>query len=146
VIVADASIALKWVVREPYSTEARLLLGATLDANQAVIVPRLLPFEVLDSIYQRLRRGGVSVEQGKQLWAAFLAFPFDFVGLLGLHERALEIADAFGPRAAYDAHYVALAEALGCDLWTDDQRLLRALGGALPFVRWIGGYQPNGSV
>ena len=47
-------------------------------------------------------------------------------------------ADAFGLPAAYDSQYVALAQFLGCDLWTDDQRLLRDLAGRLSFVTWIG--------
>ncbi|MGH7338547.1 MAG: type II toxin-antitoxin system VapC family toxin, partial [Myxococcota bacterium] len=38
---------------------------------------------------------------------------------------------------AYDAVYVALAEALGCSLVTADQRLARAPGVGCP-VRWIG--------
>jgi len=45
------------------------------------------------------------------------------------------LADTHGLRAAYDAHYLALAQHLACDFWTDDQRLLRSLAGALPFVR-----------
>ena len=31
---------------------------------------------------------------------------------------------------AYDATYVALAEVLGCELWTGDQRLAKASGPA----------------
>lgn len=40
---------------------------------------------------------------------------------------------------------MCLAQTPGCDLWTDDRRLLGALGGTLPFVRWIGDYagQPS---
>jgi predicted nucleic acid-binding protein len=43
----------------------------------------------------------------------------------------------------YDAQYVALAEMLGCDLWTADLRLVDTLRAALHFVRWIGDYQPR---
>ena len=45
-----------------------------------------------------------------------------------LYGRALEIAEQHDLPAAYDAHYVALAD------------LLRALGGNLPFVRPIAEY------
>jgi len=62
--------------------------------------------------------------------------------LAPVHRRALQLADTYNLPAAYDAHYLALAEAFGCELWTDDQRLLRRVGGALDFVRWIGDYQP----
>jgi predicted nucleic acid-binding protein len=39
---------------------------------------------------------------------------------------------------------VALAQHLGCDLWTADQRILRAVGGRLPFVRYVGDYVSPG--
>ncbi len=35
--------------------------------------------------------------------------------------------------AAYDSFYLALAESLGCELWTADQRLHNAVD--LPWVR-----------
>ena len=57
-----------------------------------------------------------------------------------LYRRALEIAEQHDLPTAYDAHYMALAERLRCVLWTDDQRLLRALRGNLPFVRPIADY------
>ncbi len=38
--------------------------------------------------------------------------------------------------AAYDSFYLALAEALRCELWTADQHLYDAVG--QPWVRWVG--------
>ncbi len=35
-----------------------------------------------------------------------------------LHRRALELASQLKQGAVYDAHYLALAESLGCELWT----------------------------
>jgi len=52
------------------------------------------------------------------------------------------VADQYGLRAAYDAHYVALAEEIGSVPWTDDQRLLVQLGGMHPNVRALDSY-PN---
>ena len=53
---------------------------------------------------------------------------------------ALDIADAYGLPAAYDAHYLALADLLGCEFWTDDRRLLRQVSHDLLFVRWLGDF------
>ena len=47
------------------------------------------------------------------------------------------MADQYNLPASYDVQYVVLAELLRATLWTADQRLLRALGGKLPFVRWL---------
>ena len=57
-----------------------------------------------------------------------------------LYDRPLVLADEHNLPAAYGAHDVALAELLGAALWTADRRPLRALGGRLPFVRWIAEY------
>ena len=51
-----------------------------------------------------------------------------------LHSRALELASELGQGAAYDCHYLALAESLGCELWTADDRFHRAASPAFPFV------------
>jgi predicted nucleic acid-binding protein len=61
-----------------------------------------------------------------------------------LHHQALVLADALGLSATYDAHYLALAEHLGCELWTDDERLIRQVTNSLPFVRWIGDHPATG--
>ena len=62
----------------------------------------------------------------------------DLARLITPARQALALADALGVPATYDAHYLALAEHLGCELWTDDQRLIRIVATSLPFVRWIG--------
>ncbi|MEK7215578.1 MAG: type II toxin-antitoxin system VapC family toxin [Chloroflexota bacterium] len=70
-----------------------------------------------------------------------LAFPLVNINLPELHQQALEIADRYRLRATYDAHYVALAQALECEPWTDDLRLMRALDDGASPLRWIGDYQ-----
>ncbi|MBA3416817.1 MAG: hypothetical protein H0U10_16475 [Chloroflexia bacterium] len=48
-IVVDASVAAKWVLRdEERADAAAALLAATLDADEVLIAPPLLPFEIAD--------------------------------------------------------------------------------------------------
>jgi len=58
-----------------------------------------------------------------------------------IYSRALELVDQLQQAAAYDAHYLALAETLNCDLWTADERFYRAVTRDHSNVRWIGDAQ-----
>ena len=91
-------------------------------------------------------RGSLPLTRGDalQLLAEFLTFPVELVAPAELHRHALILADDHGLPAVYDAHYVALAQVLGCELWTDDRHLVRLLAGQLAFVRWIGDYVQPG--
>jgi predicted nucleic acid-binding protein len=61
----------------------------------------------------------------------------------GLSEQALELAVRFNRPAAYAAHYLALAEHLGCPFWTADERLYNAVRPDLPYIQWLGDYRPE---
>lgn len=139
-IVVDASVAAKWLFVEPYSAPALALVAASARTRQPMVAPALLTFEVTNIIRQRMRRDGLSLDAAQERLRALYGFPVVISSPATLAAEALALADAYGLPAAYDAHYMALARSLGCDLWTDDQRLLRTLAGRLPFVRWIGDY------
>jgi predicted nucleic acid-binding protein len=53
--------------------------------------------------------------------------------------RVLELAFQYN-LAAYDAVYLALAEAEGCELWTGDRPFYQAVKSEMPLVKWIGDY------
>jgi len=58
-----------------------------------------------------------------------------------LHVRASEMARRLNHPAAYDAHYLALAEMYTCPFWTADERLFNAVHEALNWVHWLGDYR-----
>jgi predicted nucleic acid-binding protein len=139
VISVDASVAVKWVLNEERSDLAIDLYEAVVQADRSLVAPPLLPLEVTNILRQRMRvNPEVSLTDATAQLDDFLALPIDYHNPVGLHHQALVLADAFDLPATYDAHYLALAEHLGCELWTDDQRLIRRVATALPFVRWIG--------
>jgi predicted nucleic acid-binding protein len=82
----------------------------------------------------------MSLVAGRRALADVLASNIQFHSPPGMHQLALTIADDHDLPAAYDAHYLALSDLLGCEFWTADVRLLRRVQGALPFVRWLGDY------
>lgn len=142
-IAVDASLAVKLVLPEEHSDKAKDLYRAAIAAGERLVAPPLLPIEVTNILRQKMRgaQPSLTLEEARELLEQFLAFPVELSVPARLYQRALELADQYGLVAAYDAHYVALAEALACDLWTDDRRLIRTLEGKLSFVKWIGDYQ-----
>lgn len=58
-----------------------------------------------------------------------------------LPERAFAIASSFAWKWVYDAFYVALAEIVGCELWTADAQLHRDVRDGHPNVRLLSEYE-----
>ncbi|TAK33918.1 MAG: PIN domain-containing protein [Chloroflexota bacterium] len=139
-ICVDASVAAKWILPEERSEHALALLRETSRAGGWIVAPPLLPIEIANVIRRRMLRQCLSIDDARQLLSEFSDFMLHVISPSDLSEQALILADAHKLPAVYDAHYVALASLLGCDLWTDDRRLVRTLSGSLPYVRWIGGY------
>jgi len=127
VIRVDSSVAVKWMLAEERSDRAYALYEEAIRENEPIVAPPLLPIEGTNVLYRRRRKlDGPTITQVAAALDQFLAFPIVLIGPPDLHLRALVLADTYGPPATYDAH---------CDLWTDDRRLLRALGGRVPFVQ-----------
>lgn len=139
-IVVDASFAAKWLFEEEHSDTADAIAAAVARQNEPMIAPYLLPIEVTNTIRQRRRRGALTREEARGRLTRFFSYRVRLLAPSALSERALTLADDHNLAAVYDAHYIALAELAGCDLWTADQRLIRSLTDPLPFVRFISDY------
>ena len=144
-IAVDASSVVQLFFPESNSAQVTALFRDAAVANDDVVGPPLLPIEVTSVVRKRMRRDGLSLARATVVLNDFLAQPIVLLDPPRIHLHALGLATAHS-LSAYDAHYVALAEMLGCELWTDDQRLLRAAQRRLPFVRWIGDYRTAGQV
>lgn len=137
-VVVDASIAVKWLLQERYSHEADEMLAFWENDRTRVTGPHLLPVEVSNALYKRSELGDISLATAVQLEAEFLESAIELVQSASLHLRAISLAAQLQQNAVYDAHYLALAESLDCDLWTADQRFYQAAASDFPKVRWIG--------
>jgi predicted nucleic acid-binding protein len=140
-ICVDASVAVKWILQEEWTVKARALYFATIERGDEIVVPSLMPIEVTNTLRQQMRGpGALSLQGAEVLLADFLSFRFTTFDPAGLHQRALRLADAHRLSAAYDAHYLALAQMLDCEFWTADLRLIDQVERSVPFVRWIGDF------
>jgi len=141
-VCVDASILIKLVVEEEQSDRAAALWSSWVDNRVEIVAPTLFLYEVTATLRKKVHRRLLTLAEGKEAFAAALAVEVTLRAPSGLHERAWELAARFNRPTAYDSHYLALAEMLGCEFWTADQRLFNTVRGELNWVRWLGEYQP----
>ena len=103
-----------------------------------LVAPVLLRYEVANAFHRLAYLGLASLDTMKIALDTALALPIELVADDDLHRRALLLANQFNRPAAYDAHYLALAERLGAEFWTADKRLANAVRPHLPWVHLLG--------
>jgi predicted nucleic acid-binding protein len=120
-VVVDASVAIKWFVRESLHREALRLLDKPEDLH----APDLIAAEVTNIAWKKVRLGEVRREQATEIAGAIRqGSPLLYPVALYI-ERALEIAFALD-HPVYDSLYIACAEALDGMLITADDKLYRS--------------------
>jgi predicted nucleic acid-binding protein len=107
-------------------------------AGLTVAAPPLLRYEVTNAIHRIRRAGHLTNESALLSLRSAFQLPIEILNLDDLHERALGFAGRLNLPAAYDAHYLALADQLSAEFWTADRRLYNAVNQHLAFVRFFG--------
>ena len=130
-------MALKWVLKEEGTKEALALWDRWQEASERVIAPPIFRSEVTNALHQMVRRGHVSPYDATDLLRSL-------VSVVAVEEpphlyvRALGLAGEFALGSTYDALYLALAESEGCEVWTADLRLCRAVDDRFSRLRCLG--------
>lgn len=119
-LVVDASIAGKWIAPEPDSDRAAVLLDYRL------VVPDLFFAECANVVWKKLRLGELTEEQALLAAQTLEQADLTVVPTKAYLGRAVAIAAALA-HPAYDAMYIAIAEAFGLRLVTADGRLIRTM-------------------
>lgn len=140
-IVVDASIVLKWQLDDEEHILQATALRDDYYARGVIkaIAPQLLVYEVANGIATATRQKRVASGKAMEAMGNLMALGVELRAVEPL--RVLELALQHNV-AAYDAAYLALAEAEGCELWTGDRPFYQAVRGELPWVKWIGDYTP----
>ena len=123
IVCADAGLALKLVLPEPDSKQARALWDEWHTSQTTVAAPSLWGYEVTSVIRNRVHRDIFPADQETAAVDTLHMLPVQILHPETLHRRASQLAQQFNRPAAYDAHYLALAEIIGCPFWTGDERL-----------------------
>ena len=106
--------------------------------GRSLAAPTLLHYEVSNALHRHVVHGNMQPEEAEAGLDIALKFDIVLYGDADLHRRALRLSQEFALPAAYDAHYLALAERLGAEFWTLDRRLYNTVKEVLPWVRLVG--------
>ena len=136
-VCVDASVVVRLLIDTPETVRVEALWDGWAAAERLIVAPSLLYYEVTNALYRYQKSGFLGQSAVQQALEAALALPLRLYAEADLHWRALELAGRLSLPAAYDAHYLALAEWLGAEFWTGDGRLARTVQAALPWVHVV---------
>ena len=126
-VCLDASLALKLLVVEDDSAQARSLWRAWITRGIAVVAPGLFVFECTSALRRMVVRRDLEEEPARQALELLLTMPVSLRAPEGLVKRAWNLARDLGRPSAYDCFYLGVAELLGIECWTADRRLYNAV-------------------
>ena len=137
VVCLDASVVARWVFPEEGWEQAVALYFALLGADVSLVAPEHFSIERVSVIRHKVGRGLVDGDEAAQALGYLFSMDVRLVPVAPLASRILEIANALN-EDAWDAAYIAIAEAEGCDFWTADKALATRAKPLFPFVKLLG--------
>jgi predicted nucleic acid-binding protein len=123
---------------EILTPQAQALVGFWQNNQYQYAAPVLFSYELTSVARKAVAQKRLTVSEGRIVRDKMLEFPVQLHFDDALLKRAYDLAEQLNRPSAYDAQYLALAERLGCDFWTADEKLFNAVGAALASVRWLG--------
>jgi predicted nucleic acid-binding protein len=116
-IVLDASVVVELLINGDLADSLRLDLA---ERDDSYIVPHLLDIEVVSAIRRLASGRRLDSHRSEQLLTGLAALPAERFAHSPLLGRIWELRNNF---TAYDATYIALAEATNSVLYTCDEKL-----------------------
>lgn len=123
VICVDASFVIILLLFEARRAQVLTLMQQWNEEGIQLVVPPLFFAEVTSILRLRVYTRDITPQDGERAFADFLQFTVTTITLPDLQPRAWAFAKQYNLVRAYDAQYLAVADFLGCDFWTADQRL-----------------------
>ena len=135
--VVDASVVVDVVdPAVPAGAPPRMLMGKLVAQGADLAAPSLLWLEASNVLLTGVRRGRWDGAVADSAFALIAQMPIRCADIPADRERAFELARRYDNWSVYDMAYVALAERLGTEFYTADERL-RARLAHLPWVRGL---------
>ena len=139
-IVIDANITIAQVLPLPYSDLVIARMQVWDQALTRIVVPTLWEYEVVSTLRKAVHRGLLTQDHAFQAVESIMKQELEqLYPTARLDQIALAWAGALRQSNAYDSQYLAVAENLGAEFWTADQRLANSVQDVgKTWVHWIG--------
>lgn len=136
VAVIDAGVVLKTLLPDPLRPACRKLLDTLAEQGSELVAPVLWAYETTSVLAKAVHFDQLEPAEARQALRQVEALGVRLVPPNTAQSRAaFDWTLKLHRAAAYDCYYLALAETLGCTLWTTDHRLARSVD--LPWVRQV---------
>ena len=133
--VVDASVAVKWLVTEPFSEQASRLLAP----GNSLLAPELLFAEAANALWAMRQRGDINDSEFDEAVETLRVAPVSTPrSLLQLMPAASRLAADLG-HPIYDCFYLALAMQERAPLITADSRFRDRIGRHAYLTDWVRG-------
>lgn len=135
-VCCDANIVVRLITQSDAGASNDLWTRWRNEGRQ-IVAPLLLRYEVTNAFHRLQHAGKLTNETTSAFLQTALALPIDYRADESLHTRATAFARRFNRPAAYDAHYLAVAEAADAEFWTTDERLFNAVRHQLSWINLV---------
>ena len=134
--VVDASVAVKWILKEEGQSQALRLQEMYQDEELDLVAPYLLISEVGNVLWRRVRRGEMTDSSAHRCFDQLLRDCPILLDSPAVQASSLHLALAHD-RTVYDCIYLAWALEERCDLITADEKFFKVVRPAFPCVRLL---------
>lgn len=135
-LVVDASVAVKWLLKEEGHDEAVRILESYQEERLDLVAPYLLIPEVGNVLWKRVRRDDLTGQQAARCFELMLLNSPILLDSPRVNQAALELAMVHG-HTVYDCLYLAWALEERCDLLTADERFFHAIRPAFSCIKLL---------
>ncbi len=136
-LVVDASVAVKWFVPEPYSTEAHLILDDYQTGGLSLLAPDLINAEFGNIVWKKHLFQGLDLTDAQTVIDEFRKLKFTLTTTEALLDKAYHLAVTHR-RSVYDRVYLALSIQENCKFVIADEKLVNAIGSLFPNIIRVG--------
>ena len=143
-IIIDASVAIKWYVRDEVDAEKAIeMLFDYENGKINLIAPALFYYETANAVNTAVLRKRITEYEGQDIIKDLMA-----TDLITIAEAKLIPSAYFYARkyniSVYDASYLAAAKEHNTPIYTADRKFYDAVKSKERLVKWIGDYKKAG--